>query len=255
MARKMLQDGTIDANTVLVDIQVAFDLMPTAYRGPTTLGPVRPPYPEMLLECSGFSAERLAFHIFDVSTPGTPAFRMRFSALTDDGAMSAGITQTVALNSDGTIPAEGATMMDYDRDDLTERDIQIVAFRLTPVALMALSLMNCKNVATEPLGAIKMRRSGTAKRRGTRPTEIRYNTIVLPGGGSKRIGSGSSAHYRASALHKVRGHFKTYTADAPLLGRAVGTYWWGWQVRGNAQHGEVSSDYRLGKNPSGHADA
>lgn len=47
------------------------------------------------------------------------------------------------------------------------------------------------------------------------------------------------------ALHRVRGHFKTFTADRPLLGQHVGTYWWGWQIRGKAENGINVSDYRL----------
>lgn len=30
-----------------------------------------------------------------------------------------------------------------------------------------------------------------------------------------------------------------------LMGRHVGTYWWGWQIRGNAEKGMVVSDYSL----------
>ena len=75
-----------------------------------------------------------------------------------------------------------------------------------------------------------------------RKREIRYNTIILPGGGTESDGKGG---HRATALHRVRGHFKTFTKDRPLLGKHVGTYWWGWQVRGSAKHGTVVSDYEL----------
>ena len=75
---------------------------------------------------------------------------------------------------------------------------------------------------------------------------VSYHTIVLPSvrpsGGSADPAQGTLAE---QPLHKVRGHFKTYTAEAPLLGRHTGTYWWGHQVRGSREHGEVVSDYRL----------
>jgi hypothetical protein len=43
----------------------------------------------------------------------------------------------------------------------------------------------------------------------------------------------------------VRGHFKTFTAEKPLMGRAVGTYSWGWQLRGDPKRGIVISDYQF----------
>ena len=47
------------------------------------------------------------------------------------------------------------------------------------------------------------------------------------------------------ALHICRGHFKTFTSDAPLLGRFTGTYWWTPQVRGSKSAGTVIKDYRV----------
>jgi hypothetical protein len=47
------------------------------------------------------------------------------------------------------------------------------------------------------------------------------------------------------ALHICRGHFKTFTPDAPLLGRHIGTYWWEPQVRGLKESGTVLKDYRV----------
>lgn len=108
--------------------------------------------------------------------------------------------------------------------------------------LTALALINCKNVKTESKGAITLARSGTEKRRGIPARKVKYHTIILPGGGTESDGRGG---HRATAIHRVRGHFKTFTAERPLLGQHVGTYWWGWQVRGNAEKGIVVSDYKL----------
>jgi hypothetical protein len=38
----------------------------------------------------------------------------------------------------------------------------------------------------------------------------------------------------------VRGHFKTYTAEA----KHVGTYWWQPAIRGDREHGVVQSSYK-----------
>lgn len=110
-------------------------------------------------------------------------------------------------------------------------------------AMWAVGLMNCKNVhLAEGCTAEKKSR----KQRRQRPG-VRYHTIVLPGGhgegGGTSTGDGG-ADWRAQ--HQVRGHFKTYTADAPLMGKHVGTYWWGWQVRGKKENGVVVSDYKVG---------
>ncbi|WP_225050582.1 hypothetical protein, partial [Enterococcus casseliflavus] len=73
----------------------------------------------------------------------------------------------------------------------------------------------------------------------------KYNTIHLPNeshsSGTKRD-SGTNC---GKSLHTVRGHFKIFTEDKPLLGKHVGTYWWGWQVRGSKEVGEVVSDYKV----------
>lgn len=112
------------------------------------------------------------------------------------------------------------------------------------VAYMALNLINCRNVTTPQTG-VAFARTGREKRQ--RVPVTRYHTIQLPGM-SQRPGKGSRrtrAEEAIMARHRVRGHFKTYTAEAPLMGKHVGTYWWGWQVRGSRKHGEVISDYEF----------
>jgi hypothetical protein len=55
----------------------------------------------------------------------------------------------------------------------------------------------------------------------------------------------AAQHGLRHALHICRGHFKTFTPDAPLFGKLTGTYWWADHVRGAAELGEVDKDYRL----------
>ncbi len=52
---------------------------------------------------------------------------------------------------------------------------------------------------------------------------------------------------RIHAVHAeiAEHHFKHYNAERPLMGKHVGTYWWGWQVRGEAEHGMVVADYEV----------
>lgn len=115
---------------------------------------------------------------------------------------------------------------------------------LTKTAMLAVGMMNCKNVATE-----SRTDRGRSIRKGRRKTPtygMQYHVIKLP--------TPSSAEPRMTAkgpvqgvmpVHTVRGHFKTFTAERPLLGKHVGTYWWGWQARGNKDNGVVDKHYEV----------
>lgn len=107
-------------------------------------------------------------------------------------------------------------------------------------AFYAISLMNCKNVgieikSTKPRGGKKTKRVGPSKE---------YRVIHLPK--PKSSSKVPSLATGGTKLHTARGHFKTYTAEAPLMGKAVGTYYWGWQVRGRKENGEIISSYKVG---------
>jgi hypothetical protein len=111
-------------------------------------------------------------------------------------------------------------------------------------ALMALSFMHCKNVSLDPIAPPEKLSRGHLKRYG-RPLvsygELRIDPIrkVLE---RQREGVGGSLR---KALHLCRGHFKTFTNDAPLLGRATGTYWWAPHMRGAESAGVALRDYRV----------
>ncbi len=47
------------------------------------------------------------------------------------------------------------------------------------------------------------------------------------------------------AFHMCRGHFKTYTEDAPLFGKYAGTFWWQPQARGKKENGTIIKDYEV----------
>ena len=112
---------------------------------------------------------------------------------------------------------------------------------------LALNLINCRNVTTREQGSVFAR--STREKRQRVPI-TRYHTIELPGTAGRELRHGrrrrSPAEEYVMSQHRVRGHFKTFTAEAPLLGKHVGTYWWGWQVRGSKDAGEVISDYEIG---------
>lgn len=109
-------------------------------------------------------------------------------------------------------------------------------------ALAAIGLLNCRNVTTKAHDRSK----NTKKRR--RPNRdkaatLEFSTIELPSLSSESISTG--VRDGTMARHMARGHFKTFTEEAPLFGKYTGTYWWGWQLRGNRKNGEVISDYKV----------
>jgi hypothetical protein len=270
LARGLIKRDNLDASdTVLIDIQTAWELTHDLYDGVKNLGPVKLPYPNMFMEWKSSTIRHdvigvplsgdMGFEVDEHTRDGEPAIRLILFVMHSSG--KPGVVPypaVIKLDDQGFISDDSIYFESkddyegvkpwYDNDEYDEEEqhqVKLVLSKLLVSVLVALSLMNCKNVTVERLGSIKMRRSGTEKRRGLKPYEVRYNTIVLPGGGSQKVGTGNRAHHRVTALHRVRGHVKTFTAEAPLLGKHVGTYWWGWQVRGDSDKGIVDSDYVL----------
>lgn len=109
--------------------------------------------------------------------------------------------------------------------------------------LLAISFMHCKNVSMKtvyPDAKLKKKRQASGKLTSS------YRTIEV--GPIKRMIEEAKQPGETGikmALSRCRGHFKTYTEEKPLLGRAVGTFFWDAHVRGNKGKGEVKSDYKV----------
>jgi hypothetical protein len=118
-----------------------------------------------------------------------------------------------------------------------------IAQLMFPV-LLSISFMHCKNVEVRPV--VPPRRLSRKHRKVHGHELVRYHVLdVQP---IRRILDGCRKGSRDDlrrALHICRGHFKTFSPDAPLLGRHVGTYWWDPQVRGSKERGTVLKDYRV----------
>ena len=282
LAKEALKHKMIPDDTVLFDIQVARDLMPSDIGIDfSKVGPVRLPYPTIFMEYQEPMLARnpdadmptkVGFLITESDDHSSIVMRAYF-LFRDDGAMNDVITLEYKIDEKGfltygknTEDGNWKAAIDNGKGSVeafvhwsselgwsieTIKDFTPIVAALARVCLTALGLINCRNVKLWDGGRIRQARSGTEKRRGTPATELRYSTIILPGSGSERVGTGPGSHHRASAVHRVRGHFKTYTADAPLMGRHVGTYWWGWNIRGSIESGVVESDYSFGKRAAG----
>lgn len=265
-----LSDSDMD-RYVKFDVQVAADLFWTStsdakmIAGTFDYGPMKLPFPDMWMEWVIPDDAMIGDERMD-SSPDLDLVGMRCGAVlrepSDDGEgpgfeylfftgfeagalHSAPIVVRVVTEDDGTFK----NMFGIHNRAISQQEAQDAvdtADMFCRPIFMALGLINCRNVKYRETGSVKMGRSGTEKRRGVPAKELRYNTIILPGGGTQ-AGAKTTHSHRATAIHRVRGHFKTFTPEKPLLGKHVGTYWWGWSVRGNADNGEVQSDYTLGE--------
>jgi len=130
-------------------------------------------------------------------------------------------------------------------DNLTEAQKALAYFMHTgaiQTIVLTLRMFHVKNmevIADTPVKSAK-------KQRRIKPEQrIKWHTIkVRPQGKQYRDAEGSSLP-TLTALHLVRGHFKTYSAERPLFGKYVGTYWHQAHTRGNIEAGEVAKDYEV----------
>lgn len=106
---------------------------------------------------------------------------------------------------------------------------------------LAIAWMNCNNLSlerTSPGRQLVKRR----RKRG-QPTGLDYCRIVI-GDRYKRQWEKASG-VSATRFHAVRGHLATYTAEKPMFGKYVGTFWKPSHVRGNADLGRINHEYHV----------
>jgi hypothetical protein len=117
--------------------------------------------------------------------------------------------------------------------------------KVAGVALLTITFMHCKSgvrlVDVEP-----PERLNRARVRRGRPPLARHKTLVIEGLKEllRREGAVGQVGLKR-ALHLVRGHFATYTAEKPLLGHFVGTVFRAAHTRGRSQYGTVTKDYEV----------
>lgn len=105
------------------------------------------------------------------------------------------------------------------------------------------TLLNCKNVKTET-NDFQLRRDVSHYKKIGKPYFEKYYTlkVKLPKQNNTQD-KGENGGW-SNAFHICRGHFKTYTQDAPLFGKFTGTYWWESTIRGSADVGVIEKDYK-----------
>jgi hypothetical protein len=142
-------------------------------------------------------------------------------------------------------------MRDPETNDVKSANVQQIweseAVTLLKPLLLALSFLHCKNVERMPQPvAPKLNKKRVS--RGLPPMHKHYTLNIVP---MQRIIQQALDVYRGKktdieiALHRVRGHFKTYGPDAPLLGHHIGTWFWADAARGSARKGTRTKDYAV----------
>jgi hypothetical protein len=110
--------------------------------------------------------------------------------------------------------------------------------------LRLLIILNCKNV--EKVLIESPHRFVTKNGKRKKLPIFDYHILIIKDQKSGRKIYDScqpvTAHNR---VHLSRGHFKEYTADAPLFGKHTGIYWWAPSVRGQNRDGVVMKDYEV----------
>lgn len=118
--------------------------------------------------------------------------------------------------------------------------------RMLCVGSQVLAVLKSKNVSTRLVeGAKYEKKNGAAILDRERMPKSEYYVLEIEceDGDTERTDSGGTGPKKR--LHLCRGHWTTYTAERPLFGRLVGTYWIPDHKRGNPELGRVIKDYAL----------
>lgn len=123
------------------------------------------------------------------------------------------------------------------------------AVALLKPLLLALSFMHCRNVERVPVHPSPQQNKKRVAR--NLPPFNKFHTLEI--GPMRKIIQQAIDGYRGRkgytgiemALHRVIGHFKTYTPEKPLMGHAVGTWFWAGATRGSKKRGTVMKRYEV----------
>jgi hypothetical protein len=153
-------------------------------------------------------------------------------AYVENPAVPPGMVQCSLLNAGGRL------------DGVLQQAIVDSSIELIKPFLLAISFAHCKNVERREIEQPSPLSKKWQKRHG-RPL-VRYHILDIdPMRRVLRDEGGAEESGLKKALHICRGHFATYTEDAPLFGRVTGTFWKPQHVRGNVKHGVVVKDYNV----------
>ena len=117
---------------------------------------------------------------------------------------------------------------------------------LLHVPFMTLSFIHCKNVKLQEHNlSQKLSEKFQQNRKKKTPVYKYYTLDIDPMKSVLKSEGGSEQTGLRRALHICRGHFATYTGEAPLFGKVTGTFWKSMHLRGDASIGKIDKDYRV----------
>lgn len=118
-----------------------------------------------------------------------------------------------------------------------------VAARMMIPPLAAIAFFHCKNIRV-----VKRERHGDTKARGEfAGQKPAIHTIEVHKGYERveLVGPPAKEGEIVRGAHIVRGHFKKYGADAPLMGKHVGMFFWAMHVAGKGTAPRLKNEYRV----------
>lgn len=127
--------------------------------------------------------------------------------------------------------------------NLTVSQVKTMLHTFGGIALYALELMNCRNIIQvdhEPNPAD----SAMCKAHFGKPLS-KYKTLAITSIGKHYDHDKPQQKFDVMPMHIRRGHFKRFTAEAPLFGKYVGTFWYAATVVGNEKNGVVDKGYKV----------
>jgi hypothetical protein len=156
-------------------------------------------------------------------------------------------------DDNGDIVYETATLVEPDLANAVDGNQRWEALKESVMKLAlpffyAFAFCHCRNVELKQQDVSRQVRR-QAERKGLPLLDYRVLEIepmkkaLKSEGGIEEVGP-------RKALHICRGHFKTYTVDAPLFGQHAGTWWWEGQLRSALKRGDNQEDYKA-KSPQG----
>lgn len=135
-------------------------------------------------------------------------------------------------------PVFAALATNVLQEDILQKNVDTV--------LYALGLLNCKNIVTIQRGGLP---DGMKRSRHRKRTHRYYILQIRPMREVIRIEDNQERNEESVSddlsFHFCRGHFKIYTAEKPLFGKYVGTFWWDAHARGSIKKGSVTKDYSI----------
>jgi hypothetical protein len=112
---------------------------------------------------------------------------------------------------------------------------------------LAVSMFHVRNVRLVPSEPISPKLAKARAKRGKPPITATTTVVVDPVRETlRRIDDARKRGEKIDlAIHHVRAHYKTFTADRPLFGKVTGRFFWPVTLRGSREHGERKHVYEV----------